>query len=95
MLQVTDIWFSNSVLDNIHFYMMLYDTKSSHHYLFSGIFVFIALMITFYHANSVITREVSRHARRNVWPLIAVLVNLLACIVFIHFVFEDAKLYLL
>jgi len=31
----------------------------------------------------------------NRWPLIAVLVNLLACIVFIHFVFEDAKLYLL
>jgi len=61
----------------------------------TGIFVFIALMITFYHANSVITREVSRHARRNIWPLIAVLVNLLACIVFIHFVFEDAKLYLL
>ena len=61
----------------------------------TGIFVFIALIVTFFHANSVITREISRHARRNIWPLIAVLVNLLACIIFIHFVFEDAKLYLL
>ena len=67
----------------------------SHGISFSGIFVFIALIVTFFHANSVITREVSRHARRNVWPLVAVLVNLMACIVFIHFVFEDAKLYLL
>ena len=62
--------------------------------LFTGIFVFLALLGTFYHANSVVCREVSRNGRRAFWPLIIVMVNLLACIGLIYFVFEDEKLYL-
>jgi uncharacterized protein HemY len=60
----------------------------------SGIFVFLGMMITFYHGNSVVCREVSRQNRRSLWPLIAVLINLTACIVFIYFVFREDELYL-
>ena len=60
---------------------------------FSGIFVFVALVCTFYHANSVVTREVSRNGRRASWPLLIVMINLTACIGLIYFVFEDQKLY--
>ena len=59
----------------------------------TGIFVFMALFVTFYHANSVLKREISRQSRRSVWPILAVLVNLSACMIFIHFVFNDARLY--
>jgi hypothetical protein len=52
------------------------------------------MMITFYHGNSVVCREVSRQNRRSLWPLIAVLINLTACIVFIYFVFREDELYL-
>merc|ERR1712045_142853 len=60
----------------------------------TGIFVFVALVCTFYHANSVVTREVSRNGRRASWPLLIVMINLTACIGLIYFVFEDEKLYL-
>ena len=62
-------------------------------FFFSGIFVFVALVCTFYHANSVVTREVSRNGRRASWPLLIVMINLTACIGLIYFVFEDQKLY--
>ena len=54
----------------------------------------MALIATFYHANSVVCREVSRNGRRALWPLLIVMVNLTACIGLIYFVFEDEKLYL-
>lgn len=60
----------------------------------TGIFVCLALIGTFFHANSVVCREVSRNGRRAIWPLVIVMVNLTACIVFIYFVFQDDKLYL-
>merc|ERR1711962_426696 len=60
----------------------------------TGIFVCVALIATFYHANSVVCREVSRNGRRALWPLLIVMVNLTACIGLIYFVFEDEKLYL-
>jgi len=60
----------------------------------TGIFVCMALIATFYHANSVVCREVSRNGRRALWPLLIVMVNLTACIGLIYFVFEDEKLYL-
>ena len=53
----------------------------------------MALVCTFYHANSVVTREVSRNGRRASWPLLIVMINLTACIGLIYFVFEDQKLY--
>jgi hypothetical protein len=62
--------------------------------LFTGIFVFLGMMVTFYHGNSVVCREVSRQSRRSFWPLVAVLVNLTASIIFIYFVFSDDELYL-
>lgn len=68
--------------------------KTNLYSFFSGIFVFLALLGTFYHANSVVCREVSRNGRRASWPLIIVMVNLVACIGLIYFVFEDEKLYL-
>jgi hypothetical protein len=58
-----------------------------------GIFVFGCLVTTSFHANSVVKQQVSRQDRRNVWALLAVMVNLIACIVFIYFVFQDEKLY--
>lgn len=61
----------------------------------TGIFVFFALLVTFHHANSVVKSEVSRRARQNNWALLAVLVNLVACMIFIHFVFADSKLFTL
>ena len=72
----------------IHFFQIFF------FFLLPGIFVFLALLGTFYHANSVVCREVSRNGRRASWPLIIVMVNLVACIGLIYFVFEDEKLYL-
>ncbi len=63
-------------------------------FAFEGIFVCTALIGTFYHANSVVSREASRNGRRSVWPLLIVMFNLAAVIGLIYFVFEDEKLYL-
>jgi len=61
----------------------------------TGILVFVALFITFYHANSVVKSEVSRKSRGNNCALVAVLVNLIACMLFIFFVFSDPRLFTL
>jgi hypothetical protein len=55
--------------------------------------VFVCLLTTFLHANSVVRQQVTRQDRRNVLALLAVLVNLVACISFIYFVFQDEKIY--
>ena len=68
-------------------------SKIENNKLSLGIFVFVGMMITFYHGNSVVCREVSRQTRRSIWPLVAVLINLTACIVFIYFVFSEEELY--
>lgn len=59
----------------------------------TGIIVCICLVTTFLHANSVLRQQVQRQARRNIWALVAILVNLVACIAFIYFVFQDDKIY--
>lgn len=58
-----------------------------------GILVMFGLIITFIHANSVIKREVGKQAKRNTSSLLAVIINLLTCIVFIYYVFDSDKLY--
>lgn len=55
--------------------------------------IFVILMVTFFHANSVVTQQVTRQARRNNCALFAVVLNLLAFIVFIYYMFQDEKLY--
>jgi hypothetical protein len=53
----------------------------------------MALLVTFSHANSLLKKEVSKQAKRNIICLIMIAVNLLVCIAFIFYVFEDQKLY--
>lgn len=59
----------------------------------TGLVVFVCLLITSFHSNAVVRQQVSRHDRRSVSALVAVMVYLVACIVLIYFVFQDEKLY--
>jgi len=58
----------------------------------TGIIVCCGLVLTFLHANSVLKQQVARQSRRNLGALIAISVNLVACILFIYFVFLDDNL---
>eukprot|EP00092_Neocalanus_flemingeri_P069039 GFUD01084508.1.p1 GENE.GFUD01084508.1~~GFUD01084508.1.p1 ORF type:complete len:474 (-),score=124.98 GFUD01084508.1:140-1561(-) len=58
----------------------------------TGIVVCCGLVLTFLHANSVLKQQVARQSRRNLGALIAISVNLIACILFIYFVFLDDNL---
>lgn len=58
----------------------------------TGIVVCCGLVLTFLHANSVLKQQVARQARRSLGPLLAISVNLIACLTFIYFVFLDSKL---
>jgi len=58
----------------------------------TGIIVCCGLVLTFLHANSVLKQQVARQSRRNLGALIAISVNLIACILFIYFVFLDDNL---
>lgn len=58
----------------------------------TGIIVCCGLVLTFLHANSVLKQQVARQARRNLGALLAISVNLVACILFIYFVFLDETL---
>lgn len=62
-----------------------------------GIIVCIGLVLTFLtflNANSVLRQQVARQARRNLGVLLAISVNMIACCVFIYFVFLDDQLVL-
>ncbi|XP_059090529.1 RING finger and transmembrane domain-containing protein 2-like [Tigriopus californicus] len=59
----------------------------------AGIVTFICLLTTFTHANSVVKQQVAQQGRKNKLALLAVLVNLVACIGFIYYMFQDEKLY--
>lgn len=58
-----------------------------------GIVTFICLLTTFAHANSVVKQQVAQQDRKNKLALLAVLVNLVACIGFIYYMFQEEKLY--
>lgn len=58
----------------------------------TGIIVCLGLVLTFLHANSVLKQQVARQARTNCGALLAISINLIACILFIYFVFLDNNL---
>ena len=73
----------------------------------TGILVCCGLVLTFLHANSVLKQQVgevcreemvtllwqvARQARRNLGALLAISINLVACVLFIYFVFLDNNL---
>jgi len=60
----------------------------------SGILIFIGLFITFSHANAVVKREIAKQSRRSLTSLLLIVCNLLACILFIYYLFQNEKLYL-
>jgi hypothetical protein len=60
----------------------------------AGILIFIGLFITFGHANTVVKREIAKQSRRSLTSLFLIVCNLLGCILFIYFMFQDQKLYL-
>ena len=60
----------------------------------TGILIFIGLFITFSHANAVVKREIAKQSRRSLISLLMIVCNLLACILFIYYLFQDEKLYL-
>ena len=60
----------------------------------SGILIFIGLFITFSHANTVVKREIAKQSRRSLTSLLLIVCNLLACILFIYYLFQNEKLYL-
>jgi len=57
-----------------------------------GILVCVGLVLTFLHANSVLRQQVARQSRRNLGALLAISVNMIACCLFIYFVFLDDQL---
>jgi len=59
-----------------------------------GIIVCVGLVLTFLHANSVLRQQVARQGRRNLGALLAISVNMIACCLFIYFVFLDDHLVL-
>lgn len=65
----------------------LYD----HH---EGILNLIVLLATFTHANSVVKKEATKRSRRNLSKLFCAFLYIVCAIVFIHYIFEDEKLYL-
>jgi len=58
----------------------------------TGIIVCCGLVLTFLHANSVLKQQVARQNRTNCGALLAISINLIACILFIYFVFLDNNL---
>jgi hypothetical protein len=75
----------------IKFFLLLFAKLMFDHG--TGIVTFGGLLLTFYNANSVVRQQVARQARKNNLALLAVLVNLAACIGFICYVFSDEKIY--
>lgn len=60
----------------------------------AGILIFIGLFVTFSHANSVVKREIAKQSRRSFASLLIIVCNLVGCILFIYYIFQDQKLYL-
>jgi len=60
----------------------------------SGIVCFLALLLTFSHANSLFKKEVSKQGKRKLSYLLMITANLLVCMGLIFYVYQDEKLYL-
>ncbi len=75
----------------IKFFLLLFAKLMFDHG--TGIITFGGLLLTFYNANSVVKQQVARQGRRNSLALLAILMNLVACIGFICYMFSDDKIY--
>ena len=59
----------------------------------AGILIFLGLLVTFTHADSVVRREIAKQSHRSLTSLLILFVNLLVCICFIYYVFQEQRLY--
>lgn len=60
---------------------------------FSDILVILALVVTFVHADRTVQREVSKQGKRELKPLGIISLNIVACILLVHFLCGDNELY--
>ncbi|XP_044761697.1 RING finger and transmembrane domain-containing protein 2 [Coccinella septempunctata] len=54
-----------------------------------GIFIILIMLITFANANSTVRREATKRHRRSISSLGVALLYIAACLLFIHFIFDD------
>lgn len=59
----------------------------------SDILVILALVVTFVHADRTVQREVSKQGKRELKPLGIISLNIVACILLVHFLCGDNELY--
>ncbi|ODN03144.1 RING finger and transmembrane domain-containing protein 2 [Orchesella cincta] len=59
----------------------------------TSILAFLALVVTFSHANSMVKKEVSKQRKRNLLYLSMIVINLAACVAFIYYIFNEMELY--
>ncbi|CAL8129584.1 unnamed protein product [Orchesella dallaii] len=59
----------------------------------TSILAFLALVVTFSHANSMVKKEVSKQRKRNLLYLSMIVINLAACVGFIYYIFNEMELY--
>lgn len=59
----------------------------------TSILAFLALVVTFSHANSMVKKEVSKQRKRNLLYLTMIVINLMACVAFIYYIFNEMELY--
>ncbi|XP_046463931.1 RING finger and transmembrane domain-containing protein 2-like [Daphnia pulex] len=59
----------------------------------SDILVILALVVTFIHADRTVQREVSKQGKRELKPLGIIALNIVACVLLVHFLCGDNELY--
>ncbi len=61
--------------------------------IFLDILVILALVVTFIHADRTVQREVSKQGKRELKPLGIIALNIVACVLLVHFLCGDNELY--
>lgn len=79
--------FLKYILKYVPFILILL-AKSIYDY-HEGIFILLILFITFAHTNSTLKKEIIKRQRRSILTLAIELLYIVACLLFIHFVFPD------
>lgn len=79
--------FLKYILKYIPFILILL-AKSVYDY-HDGIFILLILFITFAHTNNALKKEIIKRQRRGILTLAIELLYIVACLLFIHFVFSD------
>ncbi|KAG8234368.1 hypothetical protein J437_LFUL014987 [Ladona fulva] len=59
-----------------------------------GILVLAGMILTFSYGNMVVKREAGKQSRRSISSLARVFFNLLACITFVYFIFQEQRMHL-